>query len=58
MGWFLDGRVTAVVARIPTCRPRMRGVLPKGTAYISDIGMTGPRDSIIGFSLDTACRVS
>ncbi|HEX2765190.1 MAG TPA: TIGR00282 family metallophosphoesterase [Candidatus Limnocylindria bacterium] len=53
MGWYLDGRVTAVVGthtHVPTADAR---VLPGGTAYISDIGMTGPRDSIIGFSLDT-----
>ncbi|HEX6139053.1 MAG TPA: TIGR00282 family metallophosphoesterase [Candidatus Limnocylindria bacterium] len=53
MGWFLDGRVTAVVGthtHVPTADAR---VLPGGTAYISDIGMTGPRDSVIGFSLET-----
>jgi metallophosphoesterase (TIGR00282 family) len=53
MGWFLDGRVTAVVGthtHVPTADARL---LPQGTAYISDIGMTGPRDSIIGFSLET-----
>jgi metallophosphoesterase (TIGR00282 family) len=53
MGWFLDGRVTAVVGthtHVPTADARL---LPKGTAYISDIGMTGPRDSVIGFSLET-----
>jgi 2',3'-cyclic-nucleotide 2'-phosphodiesterase len=53
MGWYLDGRVSAVVGthtHVPTADAR---VLPKGTAYISDIGMTGARDSIIGFSLET-----
>jgi 2',3'-cyclic-nucleotide 2'-phosphodiesterase len=53
MGWYLDGRVSAVVGthtHVPTADAR---VLPKGTAYISDIGMTGPRDSIIGMSLET-----
>jgi 2',3'-cyclic-nucleotide 2'-phosphodiesterase len=53
MGWFLDGRVTAVVGthtHVPTADAR---VLPKGTAYISDIGMTGPRDSIIGMTIDS-----
>ncbi|MEP7040558.1 MAG: TIGR00282 family metallophosphoesterase [Chloroflexota bacterium] len=53
MGWHLDGRVSAVVGthtHVPTADAR---VLPKGTAYISDIGMTGPRDSVIGFSLET-----
>ncbi len=53
MGWYLDGRVSAVVGthtHVPTADARL---LPKGTAYISDIGMTGPRDSIIGFKVDT-----
>jgi metallophosphoesterase (TIGR00282 family) len=53
MGWYLDGRVTAVVGthtHVPTADARL---LPKGTAYISDIGMTGPRDSIIGFDIET-----
>ena len=48
MGWYLDGRVTAVVGthtHIPTADER---VLPKGTAYITDVGMTGPYDSVIG----------
>jgi metallophosphoesterase (TIGR00282 family) len=53
MGWYLDGRVSAVVGthtHVPTADAR---VLPGGTAYISDIGMTGPRDSIIGMSIET-----
>jgi metallophosphoesterase (TIGR00282 family) len=53
MGWHLDGRVTACIGthtHVPTADARL---LPKGTAYISDIGMTGPRDSVIGFSLET-----
>src|SRR5205823_2636650 len=48
MGWYLDGRVTALVGthtHIPTADER---VLPKGTAYITDVGMTGPYDSVIG----------
>jgi metallophosphoesterase (TIGR00282 family) len=48
MGWYLDGRVSAVFGthtHVPTADPRL---LPKGTAFISDVGMCGPRDSIIG----------
>ena len=48
MGWYLDGKVSAVVGthtHIPTADER---VLPGGTAYITDVGMTGPHDSIIG----------
>ena len=53
MGWYLDGRVSAVVGthtHVPTADARL---LPGGTAYVSDLGMTGPRDSIIGFSVET-----
>ena len=48
MGWHLDGRATLVVGthtHIPTADER---VLPQGTAYITDVGMTGPYDSVIG----------
>jgi metallophosphoesterase (TIGR00282 family) len=48
MGWYLDGRVTAVLGthtHVPTADER---VLPGGTAYQTDVGMTGPFDSVIG----------
>lgn len=48
MGWYLDGRVTAVVGthtHVPTADQR---VLPGGTAFCTDVGMTGPYDSVIG----------
>ena len=48
LGWHLDGRVTAVVGthtHVPTADAR---VLPGGTAYITDVGMTGPRGGVIG----------
>jgi 2',3'-cyclic-nucleotide 2'-phosphodiesterase len=48
MGWYLDGRVTAVLGthtHIPTADTR---VLPNGTAYQTDVGMSGPFDSVIG----------
>ena len=48
LGWYLDGRVTAVIGthtHVPTADER---VLPKGTAYITDVGMTGPYDGVIG----------
>ena len=54
MGWHLDGRVTAVVGthtHVPTADAR---VLPRGTAYISDVGMTGPRGGVIGVNRDQA----
>lgn len=48
LGWFLDGKVTAVVGthtHIQTADARLLG---QGTAYITDVGMTGPRDSVLG----------
>ena len=54
MGWHLDGRVAAVVGthtHVPTADAR---VLPDGTAFISDVGMTGSRDSVIGVQVEDA----
>ena len=54
MGWHLDGRVTAVVGthtHVPTADAR---VLPGGTAYITDVGMTGPRGGVIGVKVEQA----
>jgi metallophosphoesterase (TIGR00282 family) len=54
MGWYLDGRVTACVGthtHVPTADAR---VLPAGTAYITDVGMTGPRGGVIGVEKDLA----
>ena len=48
MGWFLDGRVTAVVGTHTHVQTADARVLPGGTAYITDVGMTGPHDSVIG----------
>jgi metallophosphoesterase (TIGR00282 family) len=54
LGWHLDGRVTAVVGthtHVPTADER---VLPGGTAYITDVGMTGPRGGVIGVRKEEA----
>ena len=54
MGWYLDGRVTAVVGthtHVPTADAR---VLPGGTAYMTDVGMTGPRGGVIGVKREQA----
>jgi metallophosphoesterase (TIGR00282 family) len=54
MGWYLDGQVTAVVGthtHVPTADAR---VLPGGTAYITDVGMTGPRGGVIGVKREQA----
>jgi metallophosphoesterase (TIGR00282 family) len=48
MGWYLDGRVSAVVGTHTHVATADEQILPKSTAYISDVGMTGPHDSIIG----------
>lgn len=48
MGWYLDGRVSAVVGTHTHVQTADERILPKGTAFISDAGMTGPLDSVIG----------
>jgi len=48
MGWYLDGRVTAVVGTHTHVQTADERVLPQGTAYVTDAGMTGPHDSVIG----------
>ena len=48
MGWHLDGQVTAVVGTHTHVQSADERVLPAGTAYITDVGMTGPHDSVIG----------
>jgi 2',3'-cyclic-nucleotide 2'-phosphodiesterase len=56
MGWHLDGRASAVVGthtHIPTADAR---VLPGGTAYVTDVGMVGPRDSCIGMDKDVVLQ--
>jgi 2',3'-cyclic-nucleotide 2'-phosphodiesterase len=56
MGWYLNGRVTAMVGthtHVPTADEK---VLPGGTAYITDLGMTGPYESVIGVDKDTVIR--
>ncbi|MGD0114682.1 MAG: TIGR00282 family metallophosphoesterase [Dehalococcoidia bacterium] len=52
MGWYLDGRVSAVLGthtHVPTADAR---VLPRGTAFVCDVGMTGARDSVIGDTVE------
>jgi len=56
MGWYLDGRASAVVGthtHIPTADAR---VLPGGTAYVTDVGMVGPRDGCIGMDKDAVLK--
>jgi len=48
MGWYLDGTATAVVGTHTHVQTADERVLPKGTAYLTDVGMTGPHDGVIG----------
>lgn len=52
MGWYLDGRVSALVGTHTHVQTADEQVLPKGTAYITDLGMTGPHHSIIGVTIE------
>ena len=57
MGWYLNGRVAAVLGthtHVPTADTRM---LPGGTAYVSDAGMCGARDSVLGFEIAASQRL-
>src|SRR2546423_158849 len=54
MGWHLDGKVTAVVGTHTHVQTADERILPKGTAYLTDVGMTGPHDSIIGVEIEAA----
>ena len=56
MGWYLDGRVSAVVGthtHVPTADNR---VLTQGTAYCTDVGMVGPRDGVIGVDKEAVLK--
>ena len=56
MGWYLDGRITAVLGthtHIPTADER---ILPQGTAYQTDVGMSGPYDSVIGVETELVLK--
>jgi metallophosphoesterase (TIGR00282 family) len=54
MGWHLDGRVSAVVGTHRHVQTADERLLPKGTAYITDLGLTGPTDSVIGVEPELA----
>jgi hypothetical protein len=52
MGWWLDGEVSAVFGTHTHVQTADERILPKGTAYLSDAGMTGPADGVIGLDRD------
>ena len=56
MGLFLDGKVTGVVGTHIHVQTMDEKILPNGTAYITDLGMCGPKDSIIGCDIDLAIK--
>jgi len=56
MGWFLDGRVSAVIGTHTHVQTADERILPLGTGYITDIGMTGPSDSVIGMRKESVIR--
>ncbi len=53
-GWFIDGRVSAVIGSHTHVQTADERLLPRGTAYITDLGMAGPHDSVIGSIPDLA----
>jgi metallophosphoesterase (TIGR00282 family) len=54
MGWHLDGKVAAVIGTHTHVQTADERILPRGTAFLTDVGMTGPHDSIIGVEVDAA----
>lgn len=56
MGWFLDGRVSVVYGTHTHIQTADERILPKGTAYITDIGMCGPMDSVIGIERELVIK--
>ena len=52
LGWYVDGQVTAVIGTHTHIQTADEKVFPKGTAFITDVGMTGPRDSILGVKVE------
>ena len=56
LGRWLDGRVTAVIGTHTHVQTSDATILPKGTAFMTDAGMTGPHDSVIGVEAELAIR--
>lgn len=56
MGWFLDGKVSAVVGTHTHVQTADERILPGGTAYLTDVGMVGPYDSILGMEKEGVLR--
>lgn len=56
LGWYLDGKVSAVIGTHTHVQTADEKILSQGTAYITDVGMTGAQDSVIGIRKDLAIR--
>ena len=56
MGYFLDGKITAMFGTHTHVQTADERILNNGTAYISDIGMTGPKESVIGMDIETSIK--
>ena len=56
MGWFLDGSVSAVIGTHTHVQTSDERILPGGTAYMTDAGMTGPEDSVLGISRELVVK--
>ena len=56
LGYYLDGQVTAVYGTHTHVQTADEKILPKGTAYITDIGMTGPENSVLGMDINVAIK--
>ncbi len=56
MGWYLDGRASAVIGTHSHVQTADERILPGGTAYLTDVGMTGPVDSVIGVAREIAIQ--
>jgi metallophosphoesterase (TIGR00282 family) len=56
MGYYADGRVSAVLGTHTHVQTGDAQILPRGTAYITDVGMTGPSESVLGMNIDVALR--
>ncbi|AEP86685.1 2',3'-cyclic-nucleotide 2'-phosphodiesterase [Bacillus spizizenii] len=56
LGWYTDGRASAVVGTHTHVQTADNRILPKGTAYITDVGMTGPYDGILGMDRETIIK--
>ncbi|MCD6599072.1 MAG: TIGR00282 family metallophosphoesterase [Dehalococcoidia bacterium] len=56
MGWYLDGRISALLGTHTHVGTVDAHILPKGTAYVTDIGMVGPKNSVIGNDVDSVLK--